>query len=156
MKRFLLPCYLSLTLFASTGMAVTAFDIAPSAIARCQERFPGSAVRYEVEDVLAPPPGWRRAFDFVFEAYTIQVLFGDGRGACARAIGSLVAPGGTLLVVSRSRRPDDHEGLMPWPLTRAELDEFAVPGLALAHLDEILEPGEPPIPRFVAEFAAAS
>ena len=60
-----------------------------------------------------------------------------------------------LLVVARSRRPEDPEGLMPWPLTRAELDEFAVPGLELAHLDEIVEPGDPPVPRFVAEFTAA-
>jgi len=41
---------------------------------------------------------------------------------------------------------------MPWPLTRAELDEFAVQGLALTRLDEIVEPGDPPVPRFVAEF----
>lgn len=43
---------------------------------------------------------------------------------------------------------------MPWPLTRSEIDEFAVPGLELARLDEIVEPGDPPVPRFVAEFVA--
>jgi SAM-dependent methyltransferase len=139
---------------AGAGMAVTAFDVAPSAIARCRERFPESAVAYEAADVLAPPPSWRRAFDFVFEAYTVQVLFGGARGDCARSIGAMVAPGGTLLVVARSRLPEDPEGLMPWPLTRAELDEFAAPGLVLARLDEILEPGDPPVPRFVAEFTA--
>jgi hypothetical protein len=43
---------------------------------------------------------------------------------------------------------------MPWPLTRTELDEFAAPDLELARLDEVLDPGDPPISRFVAEFAA--
>jgi SAM-dependent methyltransferase len=141
-------------LLATVGLDVTAFDIAPTAIARCRVRFPDSNVRYEVADVLAPPLAWRAAFDFVFEAYTTQVLPGEARAACARSIGGLVAPGGTLLVVARSRRPEDPEGLMPWPLTRDELDAFAVPGLELARLDEILEPADPPVPRFVAEFVA--
>jgi SAM-dependent methyltransferase len=139
-------------LLASLGLEVVAFDVAPSAIARCRGRFPGSSVGYEVADVLAPPAAWSAAFDFVFEAYTVQVLHGDARRTCARSIGAFVAPGGTLLVVARLRGPQDPEGLMPWPLTRAELDEFAVPGLALTHLDEIVEPGDPPVPRFVAEF----
>ena len=142
-------------LLSNAGLDVTAFDIAPTAIARCRARFPDSAVRYEVADVLNPPAGWSRAFDFVFEAYTVQVLPGTARAACARSIGGLVAPGGTLLVVARSRRGEDPEGLMPWPLTRDELDEFAVHGLALAHLTEIMEPGDPPVPRFVAEFSAS-
>ena len=141
-------------LLASRGLEVTAFDVAPSAISRCHDRFAESGVVYEVADVLSPPAGWRRAFDFVFEAYTVQVLPGAARAQCARAIGSLVAPGGTLLAVARSRRADEPEGLMPWPLTRAELDEFAVPGLELRRLDEIVEPGDPPVPRFVAEFVA--
>jgi SAM-dependent methyltransferase len=139
-------------LLASRGLEVVAFDVAPSAIARCRSRFPGSSVEYEVADVLGPPASWSAAFDFVFEAYTVQVLPGEARRASARSIGGFVAPGGALLVVARSRGFHDPEGLMPWPLTRAELDEFAVPGLALAHLDEIVEPGDPPVPRFVAEF----
>jgi SAM-dependent methyltransferase len=139
-------------LLATAGSEVTAFDIAPTAIARCRARFPDSTVSYEVADVLDPPPGWSRAFDF--EAYTVQVLPGEARAAAAQSIGRLVAPGGTLLAVARSRAAEDPEGLMPWPLTRAELDEFAVPGLGLAELEEILEPGDPPVPRFVAEFRA--
>ena len=94
------------------------------------------------------------AFDLVFEAYTIQVLRGEVRAACARSIGSLVAPGGILLVVARSRTDDGPEGAMPWPLTRRELDAFGEPGLDLISLTELLEPGNPPVPRFVAEFAA--
>jgi len=141
-------------LLSAAGLDVTAFDIAPSAIARCHARFPESNVRYEVADAVNPPARWHRSFDFVFEAYTVQVLTGGARGVCARSIGSFVAPGGTLLVVARSRRPDDPEGQMPWPLTRAELEAFSAPGLEMTHLEEVLEPGDPPIPRFVAEFVA--
>jgi SAM-dependent methyltransferase len=137
---------------AAAGLDVIAFDIAPTAIERCRRRFPESTVSYAVADVLAPPAEWSAAFDFVFEAYTVQVLPGRARAGCARAIGGFAAPGGRLLVVARSRRPRDPEGLMPWPLTRAELDEFAVPGLALVRLEEVVEAGEPPVPRFVAEF----
>jgi len=139
---------------AGRGLEVTAFDIAPSAVARCRSRFPGSRVRYLAADALRPPADWVAAFDLVFEAYTIQVLRGEVRAACARSIGSLVAPGGILLVVARSRTDDGPEGAMPWPLTRRELDAFGEPGLDLISLTELLEPGNPPVPRFVAEFAA--
>ncbi|HEY5487226.1 MAG TPA: class I SAM-dependent methyltransferase [Candidatus Limnocylindrales bacterium] len=140
-------------LVASLGMEVVAFDVAPTAIARCRARFAGSLVRYEVADVLRPPAEWSAAFDFAFEAYTVQVLPGAARATCARSIGGFVAPGGSLLVVARSRRDTDPEGLMPWPLTRAELDEFAVRDLALTSLYEIVEPGDPRVPRFVAGFS---
>ena len=106
-------------LLASRGLQVVAFDVAPSAVDRCRGRFPESSVRYEVADVLAPPSEWSGAFDFVIEAYTVQVLPGEARPTCARSIGGFVAPGGTLLVVARSRGPQDPEELMPWPLTRA-------------------------------------
>ena len=139
-------------LLAARGLQVVAFDVAPSAIARCRSRFPESSVRYEVADVLAPPAAWASAFDFVFEAYTVQVLPGPARAVCARSIAGFVAPGGALLVVARSRRHEEPEGLMPWPITRAELDEFAGPDLALTRLDEIVEAGDLPVPRFVAEF----
>ena len=139
-------------LLAGLGLSVLAFDIAPTAIGRCRSRFPDSRVEYVVADVLEPPVEWIGAFDLVFEAYTVQVLPGDARAACARSIGGFVAPGGVLLAVARSRGPDDPEGLMPWPLTRAELDAFLVPGLELSRLTELVEPGDPPVPRFVAEF----
>lgn len=142
-------------LLAQRGFDVLAFDVSPAAVARCHSRFPGSAVEYAVADVLTPPAEWAGAFDFVFEAYTVQVLPGAARRACARSIAATVAPGGILLAVARSRREEDAEGLMPWPLTRAELDEFRAPGLALAKLLEVVEPDDPPVPRFVAEFRRA-
>lgn len=142
-------------LLADFGLAVTAFDIAPSAVARCRSRFPESRVRYEVADALQPPDEWLAAFDLVFEAYTIQVLHGAARTVCARSIGRMVAPAGRLLVVARSRTDADPPGTMPWPLMRRELAAFGVSGLSLASLEEILEPGDPQVPRFVAEFVAA-
>ncbi len=139
-------------LLAARGFEVVAFDVAPSAVARCEARFPGSPVRYLVADVLELPPEWERAFDFVFEAYTIQVLPGEARQIAAEAIGRTVAANGRLLAVARSRTANDPVGLMPWPLTRRELDSFAASGLVLAELEELVEPGDPPVPRFVAEF----
>ena len=139
-------------LLASLNLDVIAFDVSPTAIARCRSRFPESRVAYAVADILKPPAEWAGTFDFVFEAYTVQVLPPGARAECARSIGRMVAPEGVLLAVARSRRPQDPEGLMPWPLTREELDAFLVPGLRLADLRELVEPGDPPVPRFVAEF----
>jgi SAM-dependent methyltransferase len=139
-------------LLAGLGLEVVAFDVSPAAVARCRRRFPESAVEYVVADVLGPPVAWIGAFDLAFEAYTVQVLPGDARAACARSVSAFVGPAGTLLAVARSRRPEDPEGLMPWPLTRDELDHFLAPGMTLANLREIIEPGDPPVPRFVAEF----
>ena len=48
---------------AGRGLEVTAFDIAPSAVARCRSRFPGSRVRYLAADALRPPADWVAAFD---------------------------------------------------------------------------------------------
>lgn len=134
-------------LLAGLGLSVVAFDISSTAVRRCRSRFPGSIVEYVVADVLAPPAEWAGTFDFAFEAYTVQVLPGEARSACARSIGAMLAPDGILLVVARSRRPEDPAGAMPWPLTRAELDEFEVPGVRLAKLTEPVEPGDPPVPQ---------
>jgi SAM-dependent methyltransferase len=143
-------------ILAEAGLDVVAFDVSPTAIDSCRSRFPESQVEYVVANVLDPPRAWRGAFDFVFEAYTVRVLAGATRVACAQSIGRMVGPGGVLLAVARSRRSGDPAGTMPWPLTRKELDAFLVPGLRLASLTEILEPGQPPVPRFVAEFVAGS
>jgi SAM-dependent methyltransferase len=137
---------------AALGLQVTAFDVSQTAVNHCRRRFPESRVDYVTGDALNPSTDWIGAFDFVFEAYTVQVLPGKARAGCASSIGSLVAPGGALLAIARSRLADEPEGLMPWPLTRTELDEFAAPGLELANLAEIVEPGDPPVPRFIAEF----
>ena len=64
---------------AQRGFAVTAFDIAPTAVAWARRRFPDSQVDYVAADVLAPPADWCGRFDLVLEAYTLQVLPADLR-----------------------------------------------------------------------------
>ncbi|MBB2740538.1 UNVERIFIED_ORG: SAM-dependent methyltransferase [Microbispora rosea subsp. rosea] len=138
---------------AGLGWAVTAFDVSSSAVRAAASRFPGSSVRYVAADLLAPPEEWRQAYDLVVEIYTVQVLRGDLRERAVRAAGSLVAPGGTLLVVARAREESDPEGRMPWPLTRTEIDAFATGGLRPVRVRDVYDDETPPVRRWVAEFA---
>jgi SAM-dependent methyltransferase len=111
-------------LLAARGFAVTAFDIAPTAIEAARRRFPGSSVDYRVADLLDLPAGWREAFDLVAEAITVQALPLSLRDRAIDAIASTVAPGGTLVVVSGICEGSGERDGPPWPLTRAELDRF--------------------------------
>ena len=98
---------------AALGFAVTAFDVSATAVGWARERFPDSKVNYVVADVLSPPADWRAAFDFVLEAYTLQVLPADVRRRALENIAQFVAPGGALLLVCRAREPADASGQMP-------------------------------------------
>src|SRR5438067_551847 len=71
---------------ARRGFEVVAFDIAPTAIDWCRQRFPHSPVEYVVADVFDPPSAWKGSFDFVLEAYTLQVLPADVRGKAIAGI----------------------------------------------------------------------
>jgi SAM-dependent methyltransferase len=133
---------------ARRGFVVTAFDVSPTAIAWCRERFPTSAVRYAVHDLLASRSEWAGAFDFVLESYTLQVLPAEVRPAAIANVASFVAPGGDLLVIARGREPGDPPGAMPWPLLRAELAEFTRAGLAEVAFEDFLDAETPPVRRF--------
>ncbi len=137
-------------LLATRGFRVTAFDVAPSAVAWCCRRFPTSSVRYETADLLNPQAAWMGAFDFVFEAYTLQVL--HTAAMRSQAIGRLAAfssPGGTLLVICRGRDPTDSDGQMPWPLLRDELTALEKCGLVQIEFEDFWDPHEaPPVRRF--------
>src|ERR1700677_47288 len=61
---------------AGRGFAVTAFDLAPSAIAGAKRLYPHSRVDYLAADLLDLPAAWAGAFDVVMEAYTVQPLYG--------------------------------------------------------------------------------
>lgn len=111
-------------LLASCGFAVTAFDIAPTAIEAARRRFPDSSVDYRVADLLSLPDEFREAFDLVAEAITVQALPLSLRDEAIDAIASTVAPGGTLVVVSGIHGGEGERDGPPWPLTRAELDRF--------------------------------
>jgi SAM-dependent methyltransferase len=122
------------------GCRVTAFDIAPTAIARCRQRFPDSRVRYQVADLFALPDEWRGGFDLVVENRTLQSLPpGQRPGAAAAAIANTVRPGGMAWVRCLARDEADPISTRPWPVSRTELRVFEDAGL-----DELEFREEPP------------
>jgi len=139
---------------AGRGFAVLAFDISASGIRAARRRFPGSAVDYQVADLLAPPAGWREAFDLVVESQTVQALPDPPRRDAIASIGHMVAPGGTLVVIALARADGEEAGPWPpWPITRAEIESFTATGLAPVTIEEVADPGqEPPGRRWLAEF----
>ena len=135
------------------GFDTIGFDIAPTAIEWARRRFPGSADRFVVADLLALPPELVGAFDLVFEAYTLQALPETVRPAALDGVASLVGPGGTLLVVCNGRDPDGDRGRLPWPLTRAELGRFGEHGLVEQRFEDYIDDEDPPRRRFRVEYA---
>jgi SAM-dependent methyltransferase len=107
---------------AAQGFDVTAFDISPTAIAWSKERFPDSNVTYVNADLLNPPQEWEQAFDFVFEAYTLQALLPSVRPQAAAKVGRFVAPGGMLLLICRGREDNEDAGTTPpFRLSKSDL-----------------------------------
>lgn len=137
---------------AELGFEVTAFDISPTCIEWCRERFPNSRTKYEVGDVFELPEHWRSSFDLVLEIYTLQVLPPDLRLRAMDRIAECVAPQGTLLVITRGRDPLDDPGKMPWPLVRSELARFVEQGLREVRFEDYVEEEDPPVRRFRAEY----
>ena len=114
---------------AQQGFNVTAFDISPTAIDWCKQRFPSTSVNYVVADLFNLNPEWQRNFDFVFEARTIQSLPLKVRSQTMSAVAQLVANEGTLLVVTVTRdTPEEPDG-PPYPLSLEEIDYFLKLGL---------------------------
>lgn len=109
---------------AARGFAVTAFDIAPSAIAWAKERFPKTSVNYRVADLFAFSNEQAGRFDFIFECYTVQALPRDVRGEAIDAVCRFLAPKGELLVVARGWRGEGLENGPPWPITDEEMKRF--------------------------------
>jgi SAM-dependent methyltransferase len=141
---------------ASLGFGTVAFDISASAIRAARERFPNSGVTYCVADLMAPPTDWRQAYDLVVESMTLQALPEPPRAAAIASLGTLVAPGGTLIVFARGREPDSEDDGPPWSLTRSEIDTIAVGGLAEARIDEIRGGPSTAAWRWRAEFRRSS
>lgn len=131
---------------------VTAFDVSATAIEQARARFPGSPVDYCVADLLQPPAAWRSRFDLVAETYTLQVLPPAARAVAIESLRTLVAPGGTLLVIARGREPEEPEGAMPWPLTVSEVREIAGGDLIPSAFDDFLDDEDPPVRRLRATF----
>jgi SAM-dependent methyltransferase len=118
------------------GLATTAFDVSPTAIERCRERFPDTAVEYLVADVFELPHSWTRAYDVIVEIRTLQSLPPGTRQEAARSIGETLAPGGQMLVVAYIRPDGRRVGGPPWPVTEAELATFEHAGLRRERFDD--------------------
>lgn len=137
---------------ASLGFHTTAFDVAPTAVRTARERFPESAVEYVVADLLDPPAKWAGAFDLVVESITVQSMPLSVRADAIRHVGRLVAPGGELLVISGIRGEGEQVDGPPWPLTRTEVESFAVDGLRATHIEQAPRPEAPTVTRWRAVF----
>lgn len=137
---------------AKLGFVVTAFDISPTAIAWCQKRFPDSPVNYEVADLLAIPPQWHLAFDLVFECRNIQSLPLNLRDAVIKSVAALVAPGGTLLLITHVRDTEAEPSGPPWPLSNAELAQFENLGYRKIAEQLFIEPTRPDIKQIRIEY----
>ena len=138
---------------AELGFDTVAFDVSPTAVAIAQKRHPDSPVYYVAADVLALRPEWRRAFDLVVEVITVQALPDPPRRQAIINIGSLVAPGGTLLAIASRHTADTITGPgLPWPLRAEEIEAFATDSLAIRRIEQLTVPGRADEPRWRAEF----
>jgi 2-polyprenyl-3-methyl-5-hydroxy-6-metoxy-1,4-benzoquinol methylase len=137
---------------ADLGFEVTAFDISPTAIAWCKQRFPNSIVNYVVADLFAIPPQWHLGFDFVFECRNIQSLPLNVRSSVISSVASLVAPGGTLLLITRVRDTEVEPSGPPWPLSEQELKQFESLGLQQAEKIVFLESGPTNVKQMLIEY----
>lgn len=137
---------------AQRGFDVTAFDIAPTAIKWCHDRFPDSDVNYCIEDLFDAPESWSQAFEFILESYTLQVLPEQEQHRAIPIIADFLTPGGTLLVICRGRDTGEGTGEMPWPLTKETILRFEDAGLELVEFEDYYDDETPPVRRFRAEF----
>jgi SAM-dependent methyltransferase len=130
------------------GYKVTAFDIAPTAIEWCRDRFPDSEVEHVVCDLFDTPSEWHMVYDFVFEAYTIQALPLGLRSRCVKSLAELVSPGGELLIITRGRENDEPAEELPWPVSPQELTGFLTAGLKEISFEDYYDDEDPPRRRF--------
>lgn len=125
---------------AAQGYRVIAFDISRSAIESARRRFPATPVDFRVADLLNPPAEWRHHFDLVVETYTTQSLPVRLRPTVVLHVGRFVAPGGELLVLAVARDGDEPIDGPPWPLSRADIESYAVEGLEVLSLEFVPDP----------------
>ena len=126
-------------LLSSAGWAVTAFDVAPTAVEAARARFPESTVDYVVADLLKPPGEWHHAFDLVVEIINIQAMPRDFRAAAIASLAGFLAPGGTAVVSEVAEENVAPEPGPPWPFSRAEIESVAQDGVRLVSLETIRE-----------------
>ncbi len=152
MKAIIIGCGLGddAEALSQYGFRVTAFDISPSAIEMCRQRYPSSTVDYRVADLFTLPAEWIHGFDLVYECNTIQILKGPSRAEAITAISDLVAPEGVVLVSCRSRNAGEGLNAFPVALTKDEIDGFQRTGLFKTHFFAYDDDQNPPVPHFFA------
>jgi SAM-dependent methyltransferase len=140
--------------FSRRGMRVIAFDLSPTAIEWCRRRFPGSTVSYTVGDLLSPAEAWLSGFDFVLDAFTLQVLPPKCVSAALESLARTVAPAGSLLLVCRGRdRSDPPAEAPPYPLARDEIEGLMRHGLIEVSFEDYPDRcDDPPVRRFRGHF----
>ncbi|WP_324281455.1 class I SAM-dependent methyltransferase [Cyanobacterium aponinum UTEX 3222] len=116
-------------LLQETGFQVTAFDVSPTAINWCRQRFPNTKVNYVCEDIFQLPRIWEKQFDFVWECRTIQALPLEVRENAINAVVSLVKVIGTLLMFTHYHTEKKPPSGPPWALSENDLDYFIRLGL---------------------------
>lgn len=137
---------------AARGYDTTAFDLSETAVRMARERYPDSRVRYEVADLLELPDRYRCGFDLVVESYTVQALPEPLRAQAIGEVATLVAPGGTLLVVAAAY--NGGSGGPPWPLTRAEIEAFGTDEVRPRRIERLID--EAGVARWRAQFDRAT
>ncbi len=134
------------------GFEVTGFDIAPSAIAWCQKRFPVSRVKYVVADALKFEKSWENKFDFILEAYTLQSVPDYIRHEIMKNMTEYLRPLGTLLVICRGREITEEVNDLPYPLTKEELTLFEELGLKNITFEDYIDKKNSPVRRFRIQY----
>lgn len=104
------------------GYDVLAIDVSQTALDLAKERFLGSGIIFEKQDIFDMPKKYHENFDFVFESLTIQSLPRDYREKMIYAVANSVAKDGKLLVVAHQHN-GNNDG-PPWPLTHEEISLF--------------------------------
>lgn len=125
---------------SQSGYETTAFDVSPRAIAWAMHRYPDSRVDYKVADMFNLPDDWGQ-FDLVHECYTLQSFPDEIRHFAFKAVASMVAPGGTLLVYARVRANGSEWEHPPWPVMLGEFKAFEEAGLKLVSEEHFDAPG---------------
>lgn len=138
------------------GYQVTGFDISPSAISWCQQRFPKTSVNYVVADALKLETAWQNGFDFILESYTLQALPESVRQQIMSNISNYLAPGGMLLIICRGRNLEEDAGVSPpWALTKEELSFLEQLGLQKLSFEDYRDLENPPVRRFRIQYLKA-
>ncbi|MDQ2796789.1 MAG: class I SAM-dependent methyltransferase [Actinomycetota bacterium] len=140
---------------ASLGLPTSAFDLSPAAVARTRTRFPESSVDYRTADLLSLPPELHHAYELVVESMTVQALPEPERSRAIHAVPTLVAPGGTLLVIAFGHdgpaAERDRVAGPPWPLLREDVEAFGDDGLETVRIERFVDDDQGAVVRWRAE-----